>query len=258
MTPLLPFLKRIGWFCSPFLYFVYLAIASASVGQHLFVTAQVEIIKSAKEEKSASAVHLSSSEANVVVWLQPIGDAAKFSSVSQKTNRRAQLIQRNKSFEPHVLVVEVGSVVDFPNHDPFFHNVFSLFDGKRFDLGLYEAGATNSVRFDKVGVSFLFCNIHPEMSAVVVVVDTPYFGISDKSGHMSIMDVPDGRYEMHVWYEKSLAEDLKQLTRMVSISTFDHTLGVIHVPENADFTPAHKNKYGQDYVPPPTTTYSNP
>jgi len=65
-----------------------------------------------------------------------------------------------------VLVVPVGSVVDFPNHDPFFHNVFSLFDGKRFDLGLYEAGATNSVRFDRLGVSFLFCNIHPEMSAV--------------------------------------------------------------------------------------------
>jgi hypothetical protein len=149
----------------------------------------------------------------------------------------------------------VGSVVDFPNHDPFFHNVFSLFEGKRFDLGLYEAGTTNSVRFDRAGVSFIFCNIHPEMSAVVVAVDTPYYGVSNKAGNITLGNVPDGKYEMHVWYERSLPEDLKGLVRTVHISESSRELGTIVLPENPGFTSAHKNKYGQDYVPPPSPGY---
>ena len=76
-------------------------------------------------------------------------------------------------FTPHILVVPVGSVVRFPNADPFFHNVFSLFDGKRFDLGLYEAGSTKEVTFSREGLSYIFCNIHPEMSAVVISLSTP-------------------------------------------------------------------------------------
>jgi hypothetical protein len=166
-----------------------------------------------------------------------------------------QIVQKNKSFQPHLLVVPVGAMVNFPNRDPFFHNVFSLFDGKRFDLGLYEAGSTNSVRFDRLGVSFLFCNIHPEMSAVVVAVDTPYYGISDRSGHVSIPNVPDGKYEMHVWYERSLPEDLKGLSRSVTLSADKTNLGTIAVPENPSFTATHKNKYDQDYTPPPTPGY---
>jgi hypothetical protein len=155
-------------------------------------------------------------------------------------------------------VVRVGSVVDFPNHDPFFHNVFSLFDGKRFDLGLYEAGATNSVRFDHVGVSYLFCNIHPEMSAVVVAVDTPYYGVSDKAGNVTIENMPDGRYELHVWYERSVPDALKGLTRSVHVAADSRDLGTIAVPQDPAFTPAHKNKYGQDYAPPPKPGYQQP
>jgi hypothetical protein len=133
-----------------------------------------------------------------------------------------------------------------------------LFDGKRFDLGLYEAGATNSVRFDRMGVSYLFCNIHPEMSAVVVTLDTPYYGVSDKSGNIEITNVPDGRYELHVWYERSLPEALKNLTRAVRISSESRDLGTITIPEDPSFTPTHKNKYGQDYSPPPTQGYPQP
>jgi hypothetical protein len=168
------------------------------------------------------------------------------------------LVQHNKGFHPHVLVVPVGSTVDFPNRDPFFHNVFSLFDGKRFDLGLYEAGATNSVKFDRVGVSFLFCNIHPEMSAVVLAVDTPYFGSSDRAGNISIPNVPEGKYELHVWYERSLPQDLKSLVRTVTVADSSKDLLTIAVPENPSFSSAHKNKYGQDYSPPSTPAYSKP
>jgi plastocyanin len=217
---------------------------------HMAVRSQA----AAKQEKSAkTAVDAS----DIVVWLKPLDSAAKSEQQNTSNPKKFQLVQHNKSFQPHVLVVPVGSVVDFPNHDPFFHNVFSLFDGKRFDLGLYEAGASNSVRFDRVGVSFLFCNIHPEMSGVVVAVDTPYYGLSDRKGNIAIQNVPDGRYELHVWYERSLPEDLKNLTRALTIST-SRELGTIQVPENPSFTLAHTNKDGQDYTPPPVPGYSRP
>jgi plastocyanin len=209
-----------------------------------------------KTEKSAKDA---ADAADIVVWLKPLDAAAKGEAVDAAgTQKKFQLVQHNKTFHPHVLVVPVGSVVDFPNRDPFFHNVFSLFDGKRFDLGLYEAGATNSVRFDRLGVSFLFCNIHPEMSAVVVAVDTSYFGLSDRKGNIAIQNVPDGRYELHVWYERSLPDDLKALTRTVAFTSASKELGTIQVPENPSFTTAHKNKYGQDYTPPPVPSYSHP
>jgi plastocyanin len=210
---------------------------------------QSKLEKSSKPRVDAS---------DIVVWLKPLDTATQSEPIAASEQKKFQLVQHNKTFLPHVLVVPVGTVVDFPNRDPFFHNVFSLFDGKRFDLGLYEAGATNSVRFDRLGVSFLFCNIHPEMSAVVVAVDTPYYGISDRKGNLAIQNVPDGKYELHVWYERSLPDDLKSLTRAVTISQASKELGAIQVPENPSFTPAHKNKYGQDYTPPPVPSYSHP
>ena len=209
----------------------------------------------AKTEKSANPAPDAS---EIVVWLNPLDAGTKSEAADASIHKKVQLVQRNKTFQPHVLVVPVGTVVDFPNRDPFFHNVFSLFDGKRFDLGLYEAGASNSVRFDRLGVSFLFCNIHPEMSAVVVAVDTPYYSLSDRKGTLTIQNVPDGKYDLHVWYERSLPDDLKNLTRTVTIAAGERDLGTINVPENPSFTLAHKNKYGQDYTPPPIPSYSHP
>lgn len=194
----------------------------------------------------------------VVLWLKPLDAAPNESAPDSPPRKRPQLVQKNKMFHPHLLVVRAGSTVDFPNRDPFFHNVFSLFDGKRFDLGLYEAGATNSARFDRVGVSFLFCNIHPEMSAVVVAVDTPYFAVSNSAGRVDIPNVPDGRYELHLWYERSLPEALKSLTRTLTISSANKDLGTINFPENPNFSTAHTNKYGQEYTPPPSGTYGHP
>ncbi len=237
--------------------FVWACAGIPARGQNNPVTMRMAVRSqaAARQEKSAKAM-LDASD--IVVWLKPLDPAARSEPVVASDQKNFRLVQHNKSFRPHVLVVPVGSVVDFPNRDPFFHNVFSLFDGKRFDLGLYEAGASNSVRFDRLGVSFLFCNIHPEMSAVVVAVDTPYYGLSDRNGNLAIQNVPDGRYELHVWYERSLPEDLKNLTRAVTISSSGRELGTIQVPENPSFTPAHKNKYGQDYTPPPVPTYSHP
>lgn len=221
------------------------------------VVVQVQIVERANENQGAAASRTPDAS-NVVVWLTPLERSANAADTIPAAQRIPQLVQRNKSFEPHVLVVEVGSQVQFPNKDPFFHNVFSLFNGKRFDLGLYEAGTSRSVLFDHPGVSFLFCNIHAEMSAVVVAVESRYFGISDRSGRVSISGVPDGRYQLQVWYERSLPEDLKSLTRTVAISSSSRTLDAIQVASNPDFKTAHKNKYGQDYVPPSTPSYSHP
>ncbi len=101
----------------------------------------------------------------------------------------------------------------------------------------------------------VFCNIHESMTAVVINVDTPYFGVSDHAGHVSIADVPDGRYTMHVFYERSTAEALKSLERVVTISGALRSIENVRVPENPDVTLAHKNKHGQDYVPPPSSGY---
>jgi plastocyanin len=183
------------------------------------------------------------SSKNVVVWLTPIGFAAK-----QAPLQHFRLVQHNKSFEPHILVVPVGAVVEFPNHDPFFHNVFSLFEGKRFDLGLYEAGSTRQVRFDKPGISYIFCNIHAQMSAVVVSVTTPYYGVSDANGDVSIPDVPVGRYKLRIWYEAA-PEPLDAITREIRISQQEPGIAKLDL-EAAKIPATHKNMYGHDYEPP--------
>lgn len=233
---------------------VFLCCSSRSANAQVPpVTARTELVKGRVEKPSPHRSGLDNS--NVVVWLTPLGNNASTPPSSGSTVQ-PKLTQYNKRFEPHLLVVEVGTVVQFPNKDPFFHNIFSLFDGKRFDLGLYEAGTTRSVRFDRPGVSYLFCNIHAEMSAVIIAVETPYFGLSNQSGIVTIRDVPNGRYQMHVWYERSQPEDLKELTRMVTISDSGRNLDPIKVQYNSDFTSAHKNKYGEDYVPPPSPGYN--
>ncbi|HTZ96832.1 MAG TPA: hypothetical protein VMB18_10565 [Terriglobales bacterium] len=172
---------------------------------------------------------------------------------------RPRLTQKNKSFQPHVLVVPVGSKVEFPNRDPFFHNVFSLFEGKRFDLGLYEAGSTREVQFDKTGVSYIFCNIHAEMSAVVIAVNSPYYAVSDLRGELVIPNVAPGRYAMHVWYDGVPQDTLNAMTRTITVSEDSSTLGLLRLPASSP-PPAHKNMYGKDYTPPApgNPTYEHP
>jgi plastocyanin len=183
----------------------------------------------------------------VVVWLTPGTPTDVTHPPADKPHFR--LVQRNKRFEPNLLVVPVGSVVDFPNADPWFHNVFSLYRGKRFDLGLYQAGAQRAVRFDRVGPSYLFCNIHPEMTGVVLAVDSNLYAVSDKAGHYAISSVPEGRYTLHVWYENAKPESLRALQRPVVIDTAIRVLPTISVPVVKQVQKEHKNKYGQDYDP---------
>src|SRR5580658_869059 len=131
--------------------FVALSICLTPIAAESQERAERVVTMQVAEAKEGAS---SASEAsNVVVWLSPLDHSAQNSAEEPAVAQSPQLVQRNKSFEPHVLVVRVGTVVQFPNKDPFFHNIFSLYDGKRFDLGLYEAGTTRSVRFDRPGVS---------------------------------------------------------------------------------------------------------
>jgi hypothetical protein len=182
----------------------------------------------------------------VVVWLEPPDGTERR---IEPLRVRPRIVQRNKQFEPHLVVVTVGSSIEFPNLDPYFHNVFSLFDGKRFDLGLYEAGSSKTVTFSRAGVSYVFCNIHPEMSAVVVAVDTPYYAVSNRAGAFTIPGVPAGRYQVMAWHERHKLEAPAEFPRDVRVSSAASSIGVIRLFESAQLVIAHKNKYGQEYVP---------
>jgi plastocyanin len=237
-------------FCSLVLLTCYLSGSQIRAQQRL-VSTKVRVTRAGANNKTPDP-------SNVAIWLVPLDQSGVVVPASSKSANPPQLLQRNKTFEPHVLIVPLGTMVEFPNQDPFFHNIFSLYDGRRFDLGLYESGTKRSVKFDRPGVSFLFCNIHAEMSAVVLSVDTPYFALSDRNGNVAIRDVPDGRYQMHVWYERSAPEQLQELTRVVVISESARNLGTLHLVEMPNFTLTHKNKYGLDYVPPPNPDYDHP
>jgi hypothetical protein len=185
-----------------------------------------------------------------VVWLEPLGDTPVLSFAP---HGHYTLLQKNRTFVPHLQVVPVGSVVQFPNADPFFHNVFSLFDGKRFDLGLYEAGSSKSVTFSRPGVSYIFCNIHPEMSAVVISLSTPLYAIADATSSVTLRNVPPGAYVMHLWVEGALPPALQGLSREIKVSSGMNDLGTMSVPVAANAS--HTNEFGGTYDRKPTSPY---
>jgi plastocyanin len=138
--------------------------------------------------------------ANVVIWLTGGNKKAE-----PLTN--AVMDQRGKTFLPHVLVVTRGTKVAFPNSDTIMHNTYAQFEAKRFDLGLYPKGQIKYQSFDKTGVVAVRCNIHSGMSAYVVVVETPYYAITDTKGSFNISNVAPGTYQIHIWHESGVKEE---------------------------------------------------
>jgi len=184
-----------------------------------------------------------------VIWLNPL----RSGTVPPVVPGTFTLLQKNKMFMPHLLVVPVGSIVAFPNADPFFHNVFSLFEGRRFDLGLYEAGSTRNVVFSREGVSYIFCNIHSEMSAVVISLTTPFYAIANPQGAFQVKDVPEGEYDLHVWIEGQKQSALARLTHRVHIAGAVADLG--EIISGRPELQQHLNKFGQPYEPDPHPIY---
>ena len=186
----------------------------------------------------------------MAVWLSPLPGTPV---VPFEPHGQFTLLQKNRMFTPHLQVVPVGAVVQFPNEDPFFHNVFSLFDGKRFDLGLYEAGSTKAVRFPREGVSYIFCNIHPEMSAVILTLSTPFYATGKTGETLTIRDVPVGDYVVDVWVEGAQKEALEADQRRLHIGRGAVSQGQIVV--DTSLTTGHKDKFGKDYPMDSKPTY---
>jgi plastocyanin len=179
-----------------------------------------------------------------VAWLTPLGsNAASTPPVPAHTYR---MVQENKQFDPHLLIVPVGSLVQFPNRDPFFHNVFSLYNGKRFDLGLYETGSERAVRFDREGLSYIFCDIHPEMGAVILALSTPHYAVS-RGGAIVITHVPPGEYMLNLWSEVATQESQAAARRSVTIGPTDTDLGRLTLIETPSPMAHHANKFGESY-----------
>jgi plastocyanin len=204
-----------------------------------FVQGQIEILHSKIKLRDGRPDF-----SGVAVWLTPVN--ALIETETPRVQKRT-LEQRDKRFIPHIMVVQVGTEVDFPNHDPFFHNVFSVYDGKPFDLGLYANGESRPVRFSRPGISHIFCNIHPQMSAVIVTVETPYFTLSAPDGRFSIEDVPAGRYRLQLWHERSDELQLAAESRIISVESAVVKLAEIHLDEAGYVPVPHKDKNGQDY-----------
>lgn len=127
--------------------------------------------------------------------------------------------QRNKTFLPHVSVVTVGTTVDFPNNDTVFHNVFAYYQAAKFDFGMYPRGATKRMTFDKAGLVVLQCNVHTDMSAYIMVVDTPYYALTDKQGRFHFSHLPPGTYTLHAWHESGAT-----LTQTLTVRADDPNL----------------------------------
>ena len=230
---------------------VNLAIAgSYARAQGVEVSAHVMV-----QAKTAAGKHRDApSSADVVVWLVPFRPDGRPAATGHPGPFR--LVQKDKMFTPHLLVVPSGTSVEFPNEDPFFHNVFSLFNGKRFDLGLYESGTSRAgCHFDREGVSYIFCNIHPEMGAVVLALSTPYYGISNCCpvlNMVAIRDVPPGNYRLPCRVERSSRKQPIPLTRRENRADRRRTgpfRDDIILQGVADPMEHHKNKFGDDYRP---------
>jgi hypothetical protein len=154
-------------------------------------------------------------------------------------------MQREKSFVPHVLAVPVGSVVTFPNNDPIFHNVFSLSRPMPFDLGLYRAGDSKTRVFTQPAIYRVFCNIHPQMSALLLVLPTSFITEANAKGSYR-MEVPPGQYRLTAWSERSQPATV---TADVSVESAAFKAPEMTLDESKFVEIPHKNKYGQDYPP---------
>jgi plastocyanin len=164
--------------------------------------------------------------------------------------RHAVMLQKIKTFTPHILPIVTGTTVDFPNADPIFHNAFSSYSGQIFDVGLYPPGTSRSIHFSRSGVVRVFCNIHPSMSSIILVLNTEHFATTAKDGSFEISVAP-GEYELHVFHERSTEQTLSGLTRKVVVTERGLRIPVIDVSEAGYLLAPHKNKYGKDYTPPP-------
>lgn len=203
------------------------------------VTGEVELSNSKN-----LAVRKHKDYAGVVLWLEPVDRP-----VPALPPKRVEMRQKDKLFQPHVVAISVGSTVEFPNLDLIFHNAFSNFSGQPFDVGLYPPRTSKGVPFRHAGIVRVFCNIHATMSAIIAVLNTPWYAVTEASGKYAINGVPPGEYQLHIFHERALPENLKFLERRITVAESGLGLPLISISETGFIPAAHLNKYGTDYPP---------
>lgn len=182
-----------------------------------------------------------------LIWLEPLGG-----KVARRVPGTFQIVTRNKTLIPHVLAIPVGSTVGFPNDDPISHNLFSLSSNNAFDLGLYRKGAGKTQKFDTPGIVNVYCNVHPNMSAVIHVLLTPYFCFADANGGFSVGDVPPGKYRLVVWNEQGGQSE----SPVVELTTSGPSQAVTLTLDSRNYrATVHMNKVGKPYQPSSTREY---
>ncbi|MFN7976770.1 MAG: hypothetical protein U0P30_01455 [Vicinamibacterales bacterium] len=184
-------------------------------------------------------VRASATASAIVVYAEPLTGAAPAAPPKSYA-----IAQKNKSFSPRVLGVPVGATVSFPNDDDIFHNVFSLSTGQAFDLGLYRAGASKSRTFTSPGVVRVFCNIHPQMTALVVAAATPWITTAGPDGTWRL-ELPAGRYRV-----TALSERAAPVTAEIAVA--GTATVAVTLDESAFVAAPHTNKFGKPY---PDTAY---
>ena len=155
----------------------------------------------------------------------------------------ATIVMKGKAFSPRVVVVPVGGTVHFPNEDPIFHNAFSVSGENRFDLPLYKRPKVGSFTFQHPGIVKVYCNIHPQMSAVVVVRDNPYFTKAAADGSFVIEDVPAGKYALKAWQERAGEGSVE-----IAVGGTGETTAELTLDASTFKRAPHKNKFGKDYA----------
>ena len=201
-----------------------LAVGPAFAGT---ITGRVELIEKGGRRKSDLS--------EVVVYVDGAATRPKPAA--------ATMVMKGKSFSPHVVVIPVGGSVEFPNQDPIFHNVFSVSGPNRFDLDLYKRPKSGSWTFQHAGVARVYCKIHPQMSAVVVVRDNPYYALAKADGSFSIEAVPAGRVALKAWHERGSEASVD-----VDVPAEGSVAATLLTLDASSFKRVqHKNKFGKDY-----------
>jgi len=218
-----------------------LGIAAASPARAGNVTGVVELTNS--NDVSTRKGH---NYSGVVLWLDPVPRPANL----PVSVNRAEMAQRNKQFQPHVLAITVGSTVDFPNFDPILHNVFSRFSGQQFDVGLYQKGASKSVTFKYPGIVRVFCNIHSTMSAIIAVLASPWYAVTPPGGKFVIPNVPPGEYVLRIFHERALPENLNLLAPRIAVSENGLVLPLISISETGYIPAPNLDKHGEPRLQP--------
>jgi hypothetical protein len=220
----------------------WLIFSSVGLGAALgaLVTGKVELSNSTN-----AAVRRHKDYEGVVLWLEPVDRP-----VPALPLKRVEMLQKNKLFQPHVLAISIGSTVELPNLDLIFHNAFSNFSGQPFDIGLYPPHTSKSVTFRHAGIVRVFCNIHATMSAIIAVLNTPWYAVSLATGQYAIDGVPPGEYQLRLFHERALPENLKFLERRITVPASGLVLPLISISETGFIPAPHFNKYGNEYPPP--------